>query len=46
MWLPYFTYRAVQAGPGTAAWCKEQFLNLRHLQFAADVRGDNVMFWH
>jgi len=39
-------WRAYKAGPGTAAWCKEQFLNLRHLQFAADVRKQLVGLCH
>jgi hypothetical protein len=35
-------WRAFRAGAGSAAWCRDQFLSLRHLQFALEVRKQLV----
>ena len=35
-------WKAFKAGPGSQAWCREHFLILRHLTFAAEVRKQVV----
>jgi ATP-dependent RNA helicase DHX33 len=35
-------WRAFRAGAGSAVWCRDQYLSLRHLQFAMEVRKQLV----